>query len=154
MSYDRTRLPDPATYYEGQGLKLSKGKKWVTTECVFHGGSDSMRVNLETGSFVCMAGCGAKGGDVMSYHRAIHQNDFVSACKDLGCWIEDGKTPAKAPRPSPLSPRDAITLLEYESLLVAGSASSQANGYLLTDQDRERLLEAARRIQVVTGVYL
>lgn len=154
MSFDKSRLPDPATYYEGQGLTLSRGKKWVTTECVFHGGSDSMRINLETGSFVCMAGCGAKGGDVMSYHQALHQDDFVSACKDLGCWVEDGKSTVKVPRPSPLSPRDAVTLLEYESLLVAGTASSMANGYQLTERDKIRLFEASRRIQVVTGVYL
>lgn len=154
MSFDRTRLPDPRTYYEGQGLVLSKGQKWVTTSCVFHGGSDSMRVNLDSGAFSCMAGCGASGGDVLSYHRAIHHDDFVSACKDLGCWIEDGKTPAKPPRPTPLPAKDALALIAYESLLVAGTASSMAKGYQLTEYDKERLLIACGRIQSMESIYL
>ncbi|HBK43596.1 MULTISPECIES: hypothetical protein [unclassified Polynucleobacter] len=154
MSFDRSRLPDPQSYYESQGLKLSKGKKWVTTSCVFHGGSDSMRINLMSGAFSCMAGCGAKGGDVMSYHRAIKAWDFVTACKDLGCWIEDGKVSSKPPRPTPLSPRDALTLIGYESLLVAGFASSMGHNYRLTQSDQKRLLEACGRIQMIEGFYL
>ncbi len=154
MTFNRDLLPDPATYYESQGLKLSKGKKWVTTECIFHGGSDSMRLNLETGAFVCMAECGARGGDVLSYHRALHKGDFVSACKELGCWVEDGKQPLKVARPSPLPPRDALTVLEFETLLVAGTASSMGQGFSLTEGDKERLIEAAKRIQKITGLYL
>ena len=153
MPIDRNRLPDPKTYFEGQGLALSKGSKWVTSECIFHGGSDSMRINLETGAFVCMAACGAKGGDIISYHRAVHKDDFVSACKELGCWVNDGKTPLKAPRPSPLPLRDALTILEFETLLVAGSASSMGQGYVLTDRDKKRLIDAASRIQKITGLY-
>jgi hypothetical protein len=154
MSFDRPRLPDPQTYYESQGLVLSKGKKWVTTSCVFHGGSDSMRVNLVSGAFSCMAGCGAKGGDVMGYHRALNAWDFVTACKDLGCWIEDGKTPSKPPRPTPMPARDALTLLAYEALLVAGMASSMGRGYQPTPTDKDRLFNACGRIQLVEGMYL
>jgi hypothetical protein len=154
MTFNRDLLPDPATYYESQGLKLSKGKKWVTTECVFHGGSDSMRINLETGAFVCMAECGARGGDVLSYHRALHKGDFVPTCKELGCWVEDGKKPLKVPRPSPLPLRDALSVLEFETLLVAGTASSMGQGYNLNEGDRARLIEAANRIQKITGLYL
>jgi hypothetical protein len=154
MSFDRSRLPDPRTYYEGQGLALSKGKKWVTTSCVFHGGSDSMRINLDSGAFSCMAGCGASGGDVLGYHRALHQDDFVSACKSLGCWIEDGKTPTKPPRPTPLPARDALEILAFESLLVAGTASSIGEGYQLTEYDKQRLLIACVRIQQIHGIFL
>lgn len=154
MSFDRARLPDPRTYYEGQGLTLSRGNKWVTTSCVFHGGSDSMRINLESGAFSCMAGCGATGGDVLAYHRALHQDDFVSACKSLGCWIENGKTPSKPPRPTPLPARDALEILAFESLLVAGAASSIGQGYQLTENDRKRLLSACGRIQHIHGIYL
>lgn len=154
MSFDRSRLPDPQTYYESQGLVLSKGKKWVTTSCAFHGGSDSMRVNLVSGAFSCMAGCGAKGGDVMGYHRALNAWDFITACKDLGCWIEDGKNPPKPPRPTPLSPRDALTLIGYEALLVAGMASSMGRGYQPTPTDKDRLFNACGRIQLVEGLYL
>jgi len=154
MPINRERLPDSTTYYEGQGLRLGKGKKWVTTECVFHGGSDSMRINLENGAFVCMASCGARGGDIISYHRALHQSDFVSACKDLGCWVDDGKKPAKPPKPSPLSPRDALSVIEFETLLVAGAASSMGQGYQLTEKDKSRLIAASSRIQKIMGLYL
>ena len=153
MPFNKEKLPDPRAYYEHSGLKLSKGKKWATTVCVFHGGSDSMRINCETGAFVCMAGCGAKGGDVLSYHRAIHKGDFVSACKELGCWVEDGKKLSKPPRPNPLPLRDAMSVLEYETLLVAGIASSMGLGFELTEQVRARLMEASSRIQKITGLY-
>ena len=62
MTFDRRNLPDPVAFYESHGLKLTGRGKWRTTSCTFHGGSDSMRVNTETGAFACMAGCGARGG--------------------------------------------------------------------------------------------
>jgi hypothetical protein len=151
MSFDRNRLPDPRTYYESQGLKLGNGKKWVSTNCSFHGGSDSMRINLQSGGFVCM-NCGAKGGDVLSYERAITSDDFATACKRLGCWVDDGKT--FTPRPTPLPARDALEILSFETLLVAGIASSMAQGYQLSENDRERLLTASGRIQKLHGIYL
>jgi hypothetical protein len=47
--YLRDNLPDPIAYFEGEGLKLDGRGKWRTTECRFHGGSDSMRVNTASG---------------------------------------------------------------------------------------------------------
>ena len=55
MGFDRTLLPDPPAFYEATGLRLDGRGKWRTTACAFHDGSDSMRVNLQTGAFVCMA---------------------------------------------------------------------------------------------------
>ena len=55
MGFDRTLLPDPPTFYENTGLRLAGRGKWRTTACAFHDGSDSMRINLQTGAFVCMA---------------------------------------------------------------------------------------------------
>ena len=68
MSFDRTHLPEPVGYFEERGLVLTgpARAKWRTTACTFHGGSDSMRINTQTGAWVCMAGCGAKGGDVLA----------------------------------------------------------------------------------------
>ena len=57
----KDRLPDPVPYYESEGLVLKGRGKWRPTECRFHGSRDSMRINTETGGFVCMAACGAKG---------------------------------------------------------------------------------------------
>ena len=59
MTFNRDLLPDAMSYFEAQGLKLAgpRNAKWKTTACQFHGGSDSMRINTETGAFACMAGC-------------------------------------------------------------------------------------------------
>ena len=55
MPFDRRNLPDPISYYESEGLKLTSRGKWRTTACQFHGGSDSMRINTDSGAFACMA---------------------------------------------------------------------------------------------------
>ena len=75
MTLDRTRLPDPLGYYEAQGLTFRERRgKWRTAGCPFHGSSDSLRVNTESGAFICMAGCGARGGDVLAF-RSARWND-------------------------------------------------------------------------------
>lgn len=147
MSYDRTRLPDPVGYYEEQGLALKgpRSAKWRTTRCEFHGGSDSMRVNTHSGAFVCMAGCGARGGDVLAYHMAQHGMEFVEAAKALGAWVEDGR-PLVQCKPTALSPRAALEVLGFESTLVAVTAGNVAKGMALTDTDRRRLMVCAGRI--------
>ena len=55
-----------------------------TTRCAFHGGSDSMRVNVRSAAFACMAGCGARGGDVFAYHMAAQGLGFVEAAGPWG----------------------------------------------------------------------
>ena len=92
MPFDRTLLPDPVTYFENQGLTLKgpRSAKWKTTVCNFHGGSDSMRVNVATGAWVCMS-CGEKGGDVLAYEIKDGGREFVDAAKALGCWVDDGR---------------------------------------------------------------
>lgn len=151
MSFDRNRLPDPYGYFEGQGLKLSRRGKWRTTECRFHGGSDSMRINTTTGAWVCMS-CGAKGGDVLAYEMAVHGVDFVTAAKALGAWVNDGK-PAPRWKPTPLPPRSALEVLGFEATLTAVAASNLANGLDLSAMDRKRLLTAAKRINKLTEAY-
>lgn len=150
----RDNLPEPASYFEGEGHPLvgPKSAKWKTTACHFHGGSDSMRVNVTSGAYVCMAGCGAKGGDVVAYHMAAHGLDFIDAAKALGCWLEDGQ-PNMPQRPKPLSATQAIQVLKFESTLAAVAAGNIAHGIHLTDVDRARLNVAAQRIQAVLGVF-
>ena len=152
MSYQRDRLPDPIGYFEGQGLKLTKRGKWRTTECRFHDGSDSMRINTLSGAFVCMTGCGAKGGDVLAYEMAAHGVDFVTAAKALGAWVEDGK-PEPRRKPTPLPPRAALEVLAFEATLTAVAAGNLAAGLVLVDKDRKRLLTAANRINKLAEVF-
>ena len=93
MPFDRALLPAPATYFEAQNLKLSgpRNAKWKTTSCVFHGGSDSMRVNVQ---LRCMGLHGldaVHGGDVLAYEWLSKGIGFMDAAKALGAWLDDGK---------------------------------------------------------------
>ena len=150
MSFDRNRLPDPTIYYETQGLKLTGSGEWRTTRCVFHGGSDSMRIVVKSGGFKCMA-CGARGGDVVAYHMAMHCLSFVEAAKDLGAWINDA-APIRT-RPTPLSPRDALIILAPEVFLIASLASSICRGCQINEADCCRIMEAHNRIQRIAEIF-
>ena len=114
----RDRLPDPTAYFESEGLKLVGKGEWRTTECRFHGGSDSMRIRTSTGYWVCMS-CNATGGDVLAHHMAEHGLDFIGAAKALNAWQDDGQPNVQhRPKRSPASV--AIQVLSVESNLVAG----------------------------------
>ena len=152
MGFDRRNLPDAVGYYESEGLKLTGRGKWRTTECKFHGGSDSMRINTDSGAFACMAGCGARGGDVQAYHMAQHGLEFVEAAKALGAWIDDGR-PATQHKPTPLSPRQALEVLAVEANLVAIAAGNVAHGVALSHMDLSRVLTASGRITRLVEVF-
>lgn len=145
-AFDKSGLPDPVTYFEGQGLKLVGRGDWRTTKCLFHGGSDSMRVNVDSGGWVCMA-CGVKGGDVLAFHMEYHGLDFVAAAKELGARVPNGNPGTQ--RPLPFSVRDALSVLRFEALLCAVAACNIARGISLTDMDRQRLVQAASRIEFI-----
>ncbi|MBL0420511.1 hypothetical protein JI739_09175 [Ramlibacter sp. AW1] len=148
MAFIKDRLPDPLSYYESQVLRLSpRGKPWRSAECQFHGGSDSMRINIESGAFVCMAQCGARGGDILSYQMAAHGQTFIEAAKALGAWVGDGR-PSRH-RPMPFPARDGLTVLREESMLVAVAACNVAGGIELAGSELDRLLQAANRIHFI-----
>ena len=153
MAFDRNLQPDATGYYEAQGLKLTgpRRAKWKTSTCNFHGGSDSMRVNISTGAWVCMS-CGEKGGDVLAYEIAVTGADFVAAAKAIGAWADDGK-PYKPQKPTPLSPRTALSAMAFEATLTAIAAGNLAKGVVLTDADRSRLMQAAGRINRMVEVF-
>ena len=150
MGLLRDHLPDPVSYFESQGLVLQPGHTWRTTRCDFHDGSDSMRVNVQTGAWVCMAGCGAKGGDVLGYQMKFHDQPFIQAAKALGAWQDDsrdGSQPRRKPLPFPA--RDALEILAGEAMLVAVVAGNVARGVVLSTADRTRVMLAAARINVI-----
>ena len=153
MTFDRTQLPDSGTYFEERGLILKgqRSAKWKTTSCNFHGGSDSMRVNVATGAWVCMS-CSEKGGDVLAYEIKDGGREFVDAAKALGCWVDDGR-PQVQTKPTPLSPRLALSVLAFESSLAAIAAANVAHGYALTQIDLDRLLLAANRISNIVEAF-
>ena len=153
MTFDRHLQPDTTAYFEEQGLELTgpRKAKWKTTECKFHGGRDSMRVNTATGAWVCMS-CGKKGGDVLAYEIAVTGADFVTAAKAIGAWVDDGK-PHTPQKPTPLSPRAALSAMALETTLIAVAAGNVAKGVLLTEADRARVMVAAGRINRITEVF-
>ena len=153
MPFDRSLLPDPVSYFENQGLTLKgpRSAKWKTTTCNFHGGSDSMRVNLSSGAWVCMS-CGEKGGDVLAYEIKDGGREFVDAAKALGCWVNDGR-PQVQTKPTPLSPRLALSVMAFESTLAAVAAGNVAKGVTLNNADRARLMVAANRINRLVEAF-
>jgi hypothetical protein len=153
MSFERNRLPDPTTYFENAGLALKgpSSAKWKTTRCEFHDGSDSMRVHTQTGAWVCMA-CDAKGGDVLAYEMQSTGAEFVPAAKALGAWVDDGRAPTQT-KPTALSPRAALEVLTFEALVVAMAAGNVSKGIALSDDDRQRVMVAAGRIQHIAGGF-
>ena len=153
MSFDRSQLPDAVAYFENHGLTLKgpRSAKWKTTACNFHGGSDSMRVNVTSGAWVCMS-CDAKGGDVLSYEMQASGSEFIDAAKALGCWVDDGRAPPTT-KPTPISPRQALSVMAFESTLTAVAAGNVANGVTLTDADRARLIVAANRINRLVEAF-
>ena len=84
--FRRELLPNPSIYY-AQALGVpGKRSGWRTVRCPFHDDKHaSLSVNVESGRFRCHA-CGAKGGDVLAFHRRRHGLDFKAAAKELGAW--------------------------------------------------------------------
>jgi DNA primase len=84
--FKRNRLPNPATYYLEQGLKLTGGGEWKVAHCPFHQDtSRSLRVRLDSGGFRCTV-CGAHGPDLLSFHMQRHRLSFTAAARALGAW--------------------------------------------------------------------
>lgn len=85
--FRRERLPAPLQYFESAGLRLIGRGPWRSALCPFHADTHpSLRVNVETGAWRCMA-CGEKGGDVLAFHRSRHGLGFEKAARDLGSWV-------------------------------------------------------------------
>ncbi|WIT11418.1 CHC2 zinc finger domain-containing protein [Paucibacter sediminis] len=144
--YERDMLPNPVAFFEGEGLTLKGPGRWKTTRCVFHGGSDSMRINTDSGAWVCMA-CDQKGGDVLAYVMQWHGLEFIEAAEALGATVGDGK-PAQPARKTTLSPAAALKLVQAEAWLIVCTALAAADA-IKDPADRERVIEAARTIQGV-----
>jgi hypothetical protein len=120
----RDRLPDPVSYFESEGVTLQGKGKWRTGPCQFHGSRATMRINTVTGAWVCMAGCGARGGDVLAYHMAVHGMGFVEAAKALGAYRDDGQPYKGSTKPSQPPARALLQAVSDDLYLAAQAVSA------------------------------
>lgn len=149
-AFNRDQLPNWQAYGAQFGYSLEGRGLWRTTRCDLHGGSDSLRVNVERGAWVCMA-CGAKGGDVLAHHLAVTGAPFVQAARDLGAW-DDAAAPAAAhPRPRRFSASDALSVLASEVAVCMVVIADARQGLTPNDSDWQRFLQAARRIELISS---
>jgi hypothetical protein len=87
--FDRTLLPTPASYYTQEFQKLKIKSEWVKVRCCFHDDSTpSLNINMVDGYFRCFS-CGAKGGDVLSFHRLRYGISFIEAVNHFGAWSDE-----------------------------------------------------------------
>jgi hypothetical protein len=150
--YQRHLLPEPAAFFESEGLRLVGRGVWRTTACQFHGGSDSMRVNIKSGAWVCM-NCHARGGDGISYLMGRDGLDFIDACKRLGAWDERAQSDTRPQRPRLLSAREALSVISVEILVLVVVLSDARRGVLPNQSDWERFITGAGRIERLAAEY-
>ncbi len=152
MGFQRNLLPDPIRYFESEGLRLAGRGKWRTTRCPVHGG-ETLRINVETGEFCCIGACEMRGGDVLAFHMAIHGSSFEQAAKALGAWVPDRRK-RQSTKPAPMSIRAALSAVRFESAVLGVAARSWSQTGRLSEKDRVRIAESAKRIRLVLEHYL
>ena len=85
--FSRKDLPSSITYCKNQDITLKVTGAWRDALCCFHVDTKpSLRINVERGSYRCMA-CGARGGDVLAFHMHRYGLGFVEAAKQLNAWV-------------------------------------------------------------------
>jgi hypothetical protein len=76
-------LPTPYSYYKKLFPYIVSGREWVNVRCCFHiDKNPSLSINLKSGGYFCHA-CGAKGGDVLSFHMRKNQMTFKATVAAL-----------------------------------------------------------------------
>lgn len=148
----RDRLPDAIDYFDLEGVPLKGLGRWRTGPCAFHGGSDSLRVNVKTGAWVCM-NCRTKGHDVLAYCMQRHGLDFVGAARALGAYVEDGKPHRGPNKMTTLPPRDAMQLIAVELNVAVVVISDIRSGVIPSDGDWQRFLSSAGCVIALAEEY-
>lgn len=149
----RSRLPDPLEYFDLEGVSLTGPGLWKTGPCHFHGGSDSLRVNVRSGGWCCM-NCGVKGGDVVAYAMQRHGMDFMAAARTLGAYIEDGKQHRGTTKARTLSAREAMQLVAFELGVAAVFIANLRAGVIPSESDWQRFAKSAGRVITLAQEYI
>lgn len=146
MSFDRNRVPAWPEYAASEGMTLVGRGKWRNVLCDFHHDSKpSIRVNVESGGWICMS-CHTKGGDVLSHYMQKHGVNFVAAARALGA-IDDKGQPLRPKRR--FSASDAMQVIGMELNVCAILASDLRQGFVPNDADWQRFLCAAGLVQAI-----
>ena len=145
-------LPDTIGFFDLEGVQLNGPGRWKTGPCHFHDGSDSLRVNVDSGGWVCMA-CGTKGGDVLAYTMQRHGLGFVEAARALGAYIDDDKPHRGLTKKATLSARDAMQVVALELHVPVVVISDIRSGVIPCDADWQRFLTSAGRVIALAQEY-
>jgi hypothetical protein len=84
----RGKLPHPRWYYARQFplMTCHHRSSWIGVLCCFHDeSSPSLRINLDSGGFICF-GCGIKGGDVVAFHQRRYGLNFRQTVDFFQAW--------------------------------------------------------------------
>ena len=75
---------NPVDYYSSRVQDFKPNRPgWQNVRCCFHGdNTPSLAINSETGGYLCF-GCGAKGGDIISFEMALNHCSFADAIQTL-----------------------------------------------------------------------
>ena len=150
--FRRELLPTPQAFFESCGLQLCGRGPWRTTSCQFHGGSDSMRINVASGGWCCM-NCGEKGGDILAYTMRLHGLQFVEAARRLGAYVDNGNRVHAPAKPTLLGARDAMEVIVAElgiAFIVIGDIK---RGIVPSETDWASFLRAASNIEVLAREF-
>jgi hypothetical protein len=148
----KDRLPDPQSYFDAEDVHLVGLGQWKTGPCHFHGGGDSMRVNVRSGGWICM-NCMVKGGDVLDFHMQRHGLDFVEAARQLGAYVDDGKPHRGQMTPKTLPATEAMEVI-VEALLTATMVLADGRaGIIPSDHDWHSYLVRVGRIEALVAEY-
>ena len=150
-AFNRAALPDWPTYAGTIGLTLVGKGQWRTTKCELHGGSDSLRVKVQSGGWICM-NCQAHGGDTLSHYMQRTGADFKEAALALGAWDKTKvKHTERAPRT--LGAHDAMEVIVAHLLTVVLVISNARQGVTPSDADWLSFLSSVGSIEALVMEY-
>jgi len=145
-AFNRDLLPTWPDYADTIGAKLLGRGKWRSMLCEFHADTEpSLRVNTQSGGWCCMS-CGAKGGDVLAHYMQRTDAGFMEAAIGLGAW-DATQVRHTERQPRALTPRDAMEVVARELLLLLVVIADIRSGVIPTDDDWQRFLLGAGRIE-------
>ena len=148
----KDRLPDVQSYFDAEDVRLVGPGRWKTGPCHFHDGSDSLRVNTQSGGWCCMA-CFVKGGDVLAYHMQRYGMQFVEAARELGTYVDDGKRYSGKTTATTLSARDAMQVIAHELLVLFVVIADIRKGVIPSDADWQRFVVGAGRVETLAREF-